>query len=503
MGRSSSTNTGCFLPIIVPAGVIEEEWPIFITTDKSCYDPDRFTIQSLAAYSRELLASKNPSLIDIANMSGVFFPIFQCEATWIYFSAPAGTEYRVCVFAGGINIVARKKWDERKTKCDSAQTYVVVPPQEHLDGIFGDDGIVKQFVAMPIDNRYFILKQSTRRDDMGDLQIQVTPMTTDINLRGGGTQIYPDTKEGEGAVIPRSYSLSPGHEIRSMRYGKNEGSMILRGIQRRHRKRTLRQLIDLHVQQSIVVRETIITAPHNVKMRIKLLGTLRAHKIETPEFSPFTTMSDVALNTTYREATLKVYAFCYADRLISSNNTIAQAGLTSSSLLVAKPKRAPATALHRARPMIKATALGDVTGISFNSHGRGGYGRGDYGAKLATTNSHMLQFYLALQPPLEPNDPNRTNNLGLWVSPPVTSSNSKSSSTQIFTASFSPTTGSRHLSQSSLLTRLSTKRSQGWCVCGRPSRRRRILRKGCRASIRIMAPHLRFQAVRNSVESRA
>jgi hypothetical protein len=486
VGVSSSTNTGYFLPLVVPVGVTEEEWPVVITTYRLCYDPGRFTTQSLAAYSRELRALRKSSLIDVANKLGVFFPNFQCEAMWISFSAPAGTEYKVRVFVGGINIVAWKKWDERNSKCDSAQNYVVVPPQEHLDGISVDDVIIEQFVAMSIGNGYSIVKQSQGRKDMGGLQIEVTPRITDMDLRGGCTQIYPETKDGEGAVAPRSYGLSPGLEIRLIRYGKNDGSILLCGIQRRHQKRTLGQLIDLHVEWSIVIKEAITTAPHKIKMQIKLPRMLRAHKIETLKFSPLTTMSDVALNTTYHEATLKVYAFCYEDRSISSNNTIAQAGLTPSSLLVAKPKRAPATALHGARPIMQASALGDASEISFNSHGRGGYGRGDYGTRLATTNSHMPQIHLALQPPLDPNNLKRTKNLGLWVSPPVTSS------TQIFTAPFPLTTGSRHLSQPSFLTRSSTKRSQGWCVFGRPSRRRRILRKGCRGSIRTMAPHLRL-----------
>lgn len=422
---------------------------------------------------------------------------------WSPFSAPDGTEYKVRVFADVINIVACKKRDERKSKCDSTQNYVVVPLQEHLNGISVDDGIVRQFVAMPIGNGYSIMNQSMGREDMGGLQIEGTPMTTDMDLMGECTQIYPETKDGEGAVTPRSYGLSPGHEIRLMRYGKNEGSIFLRGIQHKHQKRTLRQLIDLHVQRSIVVKEAIITAHHNVKMQIKLPKTLRAHKTETPEFSPFTTMSDVALNTIYREATLKVYAFCYEDHLISSNDTIAQAGLTSFSLLIAKSKRAPGTALSRARPIFQAAALGDAPEILFNRCGRGGYGRRDYSAKLATTNSHMPQLHLELPPPLDLNSPNRTKNLGLWVSPPVTSSNSKSPSTQIFTPLFPPIMGSRHSSQSSFLTQSSTKQSQGWCVYGRPSRRKRILRKSCRSSIRTMAPHLRLLAVRNLVDSRA
>jgi hypothetical protein len=350
---SSSSNTGCFFPLVVSAGSNEEKWPIFIATDRTCCDPDirlrihidelftvfllhlristkcvnvqlltndcdpkiafhrtlrvpedisinilpvspdRFPSQPLHAYSQKLQASKIASPINIANKSDFCFLVLQYKAMWIPFSTPAGTEYKVSIFTSGMNVVTGKNWGKRKPKYDSAQDYMLVLPQEQLDGFSVDDRtIVRELVAMPIGSGYFNVEKSTERD-IGGHQIKVTPMTADMDLIYGCTQIYLETKNGEEAM-------------------------------------TL----------------------YRIKMQIKLLGTLRAHKIETREFSPFSTMSDVALDTTYHVATFKYYVLWDEDRLTALNYTITQARPASSSPSITKSKRALATVVHGPRPIV-------------------------------------------------------------------------------------------------------------------------------------------------------
>jgi hypothetical protein len=494
---SSSSNTGCFFPFVISAGKNEEKWPIVIATDRTCCDPDiglrihidelftvflphlristkcvnvqllindcdlkiafhrtlrvpedirvnilpaspdRFPSQPLPAYSQKLQVSKIASPINIAIKSNVCFLALQYEAMWIFLSTPAGTEYEVSMFTSGMKVVTGKNWGKRKSKYDRAQDYMLVLPQEQLDGFSLDDRtIVREFVAMPIGSGYFNVERSTERD-IGGLQNKVTPMTADMDLIYGCTQIYLETKDGEEAM-------------------------------------TL----------------------YRIKMQIKLLGTLRAHKIETREFSPFSTMSDVALDTTY-------YVFWDEDRLIALNYTITQARPASSSPSITKSKRALATVVHGPRPIVHAAAPGNAPRISSNDDGRGGYDSGENSAKLATTNSHMSQLLPALPPLLDPNYSNWTKNLELLPLSPVASSNNKSSSTSIINVPVPPTATSRRPSRINFSNQSSTKLLPAWCACKRPSRRRRFLRKGCRASMRTMAPHLRLQAARDWVESRA
>lgn len=504
MDLSSSSDTGCFFPLVVSAGNNEEKWPIVIATYRTCYapdirlrihidelftvflpysristkcvnvqllindcdlkiafhrtlrvpkdirvnilpvSPDRFPSQPLPAYSQKLQASKIASLINRANKPDVYFLVLLYEAMWISFSTPAGTEYKVSILTSGMNVVTGKNWGKRKSKYDSAQDYILVLPQEQLDRFSVDDRtIVREFVAMPIGSGYFNVEKSTERD-IGGLQIKVTPMAADMDLIYGCTQIYLETQDGEEAMTF-----------------------------------------------------------YRVKMQIKLLGTLRAHKIETREFSPFSIMSDVALDTTYHVATFKYCVFWDEDRLIASNDTITQARPTSSSRSITKTKRALATVVHGPRPVVHAAAPGNAPRISSNDHGRGGYDSGDNSAKLATTNSHMPQLLPALPPLLDPNCSNCIKNLELLPLSPVASSNNKSSSTSTISVPFPPTATSRHPSRINFSNQSSTKPSPACCACKRPSRRRRFLGRGCRASIRTMAPHLRLQAARDLVDSRA
>ena len=72
---------------------------------------------------------------------GVFIPMYQREAMWIYFAGASWKPNAVKVGVGGINAVSGAAWDT--TLRADPQDYVVVPDQPWLDGIDAGDGYIR------------------------------------------------------------------------------------------------------------------------------------------------------------------------------------------------------------------------------------------------------------------------------------------------------------------------------------------------------------------------
>jgi len=60
------------------------------------------------------------------------------------------------------------------------QDYIVSPGQLWLDGIAIKPGVVRQFVAMPMDSGYSIERQVTGMDNVGGLQLEIIPSRHDF-----------------------------------------------------------------------------------------------------------------------------------------------------------------------------------------------------------------------------------------------------------------------------------------------------------------------------------
>src|SRR3954464_15077388 len=83
---------------------------------------------------------------------GVFMPLWQREALWLSFS---GTTPHVAlkVAVGKVNALSGAPWDPRlhaRGARGQTQDYLVAPKQPWLDGINAGDGLIRQFVAMPL-----------------------------------------------------------------------------------------------------------------------------------------------------------------------------------------------------------------------------------------------------------------------------------------------------------------------------------------------------------------
>jgi len=115
---------------------------------------------------------------------GVMLPMYQSEAMWLRFTAKAirgrvGTRvypFAVKVAAGKQSAVTGKKWSNKLRKGD----YMVVPPQQWLDGFVVEEGVIRQFVAMPLGLGATVEEQLTGEAEWGGLQIEVLPMKREV-----------------------------------------------------------------------------------------------------------------------------------------------------------------------------------------------------------------------------------------------------------------------------------------------------------------------------------
>ena len=103
---------------------------------------------------------------------GVFLPMYQAEAMWLSFEGTYPMAVKVA--AGMINALTGEPWTNELV--EEPQDYLVVPEQPWLDGFCVEQGLVRQFVAMPLGAGYSAEEQLTGEAQHGGLQIAVYPM---------------------------------------------------------------------------------------------------------------------------------------------------------------------------------------------------------------------------------------------------------------------------------------------------------------------------------------
>lgn len=147
---------------------------------------------------------------------GVMLPMYQAEAMWLNFGSP-GYPFLVKIAAGKINAVTGEEWSDRPNR--DPQDYLVVPVQPWLDGFCVDEGIIRQFVAMPLGAGYTAEEQLTGKADHGGLQIVVIPMKKEVyekkfaRKRRGfivDESIIDDTYDCYTEPLPSEMGLAPG-----------------------------------------------------------------------------------------------------------------------------------------------------------------------------------------------------------------------------------------------------------------------------------------------------
>src|ERR1700730_11485918 len=103
---------------------------------------------------------------------GVLVPGHQAEAMWISF----GSHYpmAVKVATGKVNAITGSPLTRGLHR--GPQDYLVTPGQPWLDGFCVEQGVIRQFVAMPLGQGYSAEEQISRTAEHGGLQLVVHPL---------------------------------------------------------------------------------------------------------------------------------------------------------------------------------------------------------------------------------------------------------------------------------------------------------------------------------------
>lgn len=105
---------------------------------------------------------------------GVMLPVYQREALWLSFgtSEPAALQAGI----GKVCAVTGQPWHERLSK--EPQNYVALPLQPWLDGINSGDGVIRQFVAVPLGLGATVEGQVTGEEVHGGVQLRVVGLSS-------------------------------------------------------------------------------------------------------------------------------------------------------------------------------------------------------------------------------------------------------------------------------------------------------------------------------------
>lgn len=100
---------------------------------------------------------------------GFFIPLYQREALYLEFEGADWRPSILKVAVGRVNAVTGEAFDSSIRK--HSQDYVVIPDQQWLDGINKGNGVVGQFVAMPLGKGYTVEEQVTDEARHGGFQL--------------------------------------------------------------------------------------------------------------------------------------------------------------------------------------------------------------------------------------------------------------------------------------------------------------------------------------------
>lgn len=101
---------------------------------------------------------------------GVFIPMYQREAAWLSFAGADWRPQALKIAVGMVNAISGEPWSE-EIVAGEEQDYIVAPPQPWLDGINSGEGLVRQFVAMPLGMGYTVEGQVTGEERFGGIQL--------------------------------------------------------------------------------------------------------------------------------------------------------------------------------------------------------------------------------------------------------------------------------------------------------------------------------------------
>ena len=154
---------------------------------------------------------------------GVLMPMHQAEAMWISFECEE-YPFAVKIATGKTCALTGDGWMNHLNT--DPQDYAVLPEQPWLDGYCVAQGIVRQFVAMPLGQGYTVEEQLTGEAEHGGLQLIAYPMKAEryeemMSDVGPIARSYgPLPSEPEAAS---SMGLAPGGRMRQEIYDDDYG----------------------------------------------------------------------------------------------------------------------------------------------------------------------------------------------------------------------------------------------------------------------------------------
>lgn len=176
----------------------------------------RFPLRHLDDYARRL-----PT--DWLRRGGVLMPMHQAEAMWINFDC-GGYPFAVKVATGKVCALTGETWMNHLNT--DPQDYAVLPEQPWLDGYCVAQGIVRQFVAMPLGQGYTVEEQLTGEAAHGGLQLIAYPMKADRYEELMADRSREPQLEGHVLYSPEpadSMGLAPGGRMQQEIYDDDYG----------------------------------------------------------------------------------------------------------------------------------------------------------------------------------------------------------------------------------------------------------------------------------------
>lgn len=192
---------------------------------------------------------------DWSSHGGVFLPMYQAEALWLSFDGRY--PFAIKVAAGKINAVSGEPWsNELRASADAGlHDYIVRPRQRWLDGFAVGEGVVRQFVAMPLGHGYTAEEQLTGAAEYGGIQIVVYPMRAEryeeMQRKKDAEALRPRfmfRRMAAAQSTGRPLGLAPGGRMRQQIFADSHG---LEAWDADHRSRCFVHLLNSDAYASV------------------------------------------------------------------------------------------------------------------------------------------------------------------------------------------------------------------------------------------------------------
>lgn len=176
----------------------------------------RFPLRHLDDYARRVPGAW-------LRRGGILMPMHQAEAMWISFEC-GEYPFAVKIATGKTCALTGDDWINHLNT--DPQDYAVLPEQPWLDGYCVAQGIVRQFVAMPLGQGYTVEEQLTGEAEHGGLQLIAYPMKAERYEELMADKRRQPQLEGHVLYSPApmdSMGLAPGGRMRQEIYEDDYG----------------------------------------------------------------------------------------------------------------------------------------------------------------------------------------------------------------------------------------------------------------------------------------